>query len=121
MNKPPPRLSASQRPRIVSDESVEKALDWMTRHATEIGEAKGEIIRLESRLKTVEAFESLRSDAKAQASRQAVARTTQEYKDVCEALAQAVAHYETLRNLKEAAIYKTEVWRSENAMRRNMM
>lgn len=116
---PPP--SKGHKQRIVTDEEVEKCLDWLRDYASKIGTAKGELVRLEHRLRTIEAFEMLKSDLKAQDAKRADARNSAAYKGAVDELAAATAEYETLRGLREAAVMKIETWRTESASLRNML
>ena len=116
---PPP--SKGNQIRLVSDEDVSKALDFLRDYAPKIGQARGEVIRLEHRLKTVESFERLKSEAKTEAAKQADARTSKQYKETAEALAVATAEFETLKGLRDAAAMKIEVWRTMAANLRGLL
>ncbi len=105
--------------RIVGDDGVEKALDYLRNSAREIGDAKGEVIRTAHMIKVVKALEMKKHDGTA-ARAEAEALASDAYQKAILEDALAVAHYETLRALREAASATIETWRSEQANFRSM-
>lgn len=106
--------------RIVNDEDVEKALDWLRDSAAVLGEAKARVIKAASMVKHIEALEFLASNEKSADARKSYARTTVRYLTAITEEADAAGEYEKLRALREAASAKIEAWRSEQANYRSM-
>jgi hypothetical protein len=63
--------------RIVTDEDVDKALDWLRDGARDLGAAKERLVKAEHMARVVEALETKRSAAKSAEARKAEARTTE--------------------------------------------
>ncbi len=104
----------------ISDESVERALDWLRDHAAVIGDAKRRTVLAEHMLRHIEALEFKASDGKSAEARKADARTSKRYVDAIKEDAVAAGEYERLKALREAAALKIEAWRSEQANFRAM-
>ncbi len=105
--------------RIVSNEDMEKALDWLVNSAGEIGTAKKRAIKAGHMLKYTEAFQFKLSDASSNDKRQADARTSSEYLEAINEDAEAAGELAKLYALREAAAMRIEAWRSEQATMRN--
>jgi hypothetical protein len=101
--------------RIVSDEDLEKALDWLRDSAQEIGDAKARLVRAGHMVKHIEALESKMSQEKSAEGRKADARCSDRYVAAIEEDAVATGEYQKLASLREAAALKIEAWRSECA------
>ena len=106
--------------RIVSDEELEKALDWLRDSANAAGEAKARAVRAGHMIKHVEALETKMSAEKSVEARKADARCSLRYVAAIEEDAVAAGEYEKMRSLREAASLKIEAWRSEQATWRSM-
>jgi len=105
---------------IVSDESVEKALDWLRDNADDIAEAKRVAVKCEHMLKHTKAV-LMKGHAELPVSaqeREAMAHDA--FKSAIENVANAAAEYEKLKALREAAALRIEVWRSASANYRAM-
>src|SRR5512139_864738 len=105
---------------IVTDESVEKALDWLRDNDDEIAEAKRLAVKWDHMLKHTKAV-VMKSHAELPVSaqeREAIAST--EFRYAIENTANAAAEYEKLKALREAAALRIEVWRSASANYRAM-
>lgn len=116
-------LAATQMPdtgRIVSDEDVGNALDYLRKSASEIGHAKRNAKLAEHRVKVAEALGYKASDAKASDARKYDARITADYEAKIIRDAEAAGEYEKLRAAREAAAAIIEAWRSEQANYRSM-
>jgi hypothetical protein len=105
---------------LVSDEAVEKALDWLRDNADAIGEAKRQAVKYEKMLNHAKAvamksFPELGVSAQ---EREAYAHAI--YKEAIENAANAAAEFEKMKALREAAALKIEVWRSMGANYRAM-
>jgi len=99
----------------ISDDSLEKALNWLRDHAGVIGKAKERAVKAEHMLKHIEALEFKMSEGKSAEARKADARTSPRYLEAITEDAVAAGEYERLRALREAAALKIEAWRSEQA------
>lgn len=106
--------------RIVSDDEMGRALDWLRDSAREMGEAKKRLKKAEHMVKVIAAIEFKRSDAKSVDARKADAITSDKYMDAINEDAEATGAFEMMRSLREAAALKIETWRSEQANYRAM-
>ena len=117
-------IAASQpdnrQPRIVTDEDVGKALDWLRDSARELGQAKERLTLATGMIRHVEALEFKMSDAKSAEARKADARTSDRYIEAVTEEAKAAGAYEMMRALREAAAAKIEAWRTESSNYRAM-
>ena len=105
---------------MVSDESAEKAVEWLRDNADEAAKAKAERLYIEQYLKTVKAQEASRSDAKTVSDRENEALLSKSYLSTLQAYREAVEADERHRFLREAAMAKVEFWRTACAnLRRN--
>src|SRR3954465_5179464 len=105
---------------LVSDEAVQRALDWLVENANEIGNRKREAVKAEHMLKHVKALVmSLHKDLPVSAQeREACA--SPEYLAALEKTAEAAGDFEKMKSLREAAALRIEVWRSMGANYRAM-
>ena len=106
--------------RIVTDEDLEKALDWLRDSAQEVGNAKAETLRASHRLKVVKALEMKLHNDKPVSVQEREALVSTAYSEALERDAVAAGEYEKMRALREAASLKIEAWRSEQANFRAM-
>jgi hypothetical protein len=115
------RATASQiAHRIVRDDDMERALDYLRDSAAEIGAAKARMVKAGHWLKHVEALEMKMSSERSAEARKADARCSERYLEAIAEDAEASGAYETLKSLREAAALKIEAWRSEQANYRAM-
>lgn len=105
----------SNRTRIVPDDDLEKALDWLRDSARDIGDAKAESLRASHMMKVVKALEMKKHNEKPISQQEREALSSQAYMAALERDAVAAGAYETMRALREAAALKIEAWRSEQA------
>jgi len=110
----------SQRQRIVPDEELEKALDFLRDGARDIGEAKAETKRAESMLRVTKALVMKGFNELSAAKAEVEAYASEFYAAALERDAVAAGEYEKLKALREAAALKIEAWRSEQATWRSM-
>lgn len=106
--------------RIVTDEEVEKALDFLRDNARELGEAKAESIRCDHMLRVTKALVMRRHNEMSAAKAEVEAYCSLEYQEALMEDAKAAGEYEKMRALREAASMKIETWRSEQANYRAM-
>ena len=105
----------SSRQRIVTEEDLEKALDFLRDSAQAMGDAKARTVRAGHMLKHTEALESKMSDERSAEGRKADARCSLRYVAAVEEDAVAAGEYEKMRSLREAAALKIEAWRTESS------
>lgn len=102
---------------MISEQSVEKALDFIRDHADKLAQAKGKRVYLEQYRKSLKALLMNRVDG-AEHVRSSYAYSHQDYLDNLTALKYAVENEEGLRWKMIAAQAKIEVWRSQEASSR---
>ena len=110
----------SNRQRIVGDDEVDKALDWLRDSAADLGEAKARTVRAGHMLKHIEALMMKASEERSAEGRKADARCSDRYVEAMEEDALAAGEYEKMRALREAAALKIEAWRTESSNYRSM-
>lgn len=98
---------------MISDESAEKAADWLRENAKSAGELRGERIKQEAMLKHVKAVLMAQSLAKSAADREAEAYAHPRYLAQLESMSASVTADEENRALREAAALRIEVWRTQ--------
>lgn len=108
------------RSRIVTDDEMARALDWLRDNATEIGAARARLIKAERLLAHVEALCIKASDATSDQKKKADARTDKRWLSAAMEEAEAAGEFEKMRALREAASARIEAWRSEQATIRGM-
>jgi hypothetical protein len=106
--------------RIVSNEDVAKALDWLRDSADDLGKAAEAASNAASLVKHTEALLFLASDEKSAEAKKSDARTQQRWLDATAEEARAAGELVKLKALREAAAHKIEAWRSEQANFRAM-
>lgn len=106
--------------RMINDESLEKALDWLRDHAAAIGKAKADLIEAEHMISHVEALMMLASTQTSDMKRKADARASQRYLEAIYKHAHAAGEFEKMKGLREAAAAKIDCWRTEQSNFRAM-
>lgn len=106
--------------RIVQEQELEKALDFLRDNAADIGDAKARMVKAGHMIKHVEALLFLDSEQKTVDAKKAEVRTSDRWIDAINEEAEATGEYEKMRALREAAALKIETWRSEQATFRAM-
>lgn len=106
--------------RIVTDETLEKALDWLRDSAKDVGDAKGEAVRTNNMIKVTKALEMKKHNNLSAAKAEVEALASEAYLKALDEDAKATAHYEYMKALREAAVQMIDVWRSEQANFRGM-
>jgi len=105
---------------FVTDESASAALEWLVKHARQLGELKRNAVLTESMTKRILAIEIARSEGKTVAERERDARASEAYLEAITAEATAAGAYEEARALKDAATARIECWRSLSATQRTL-
>ena len=117
VNQPPEKFKPH---RIVTDEDMSKALDWLRDSARDLGAAKERLKKAEHMVKVQAAIEFKKSDAKSVEAKKADALTSDRYIEAITEDAVATGAYEMMRALREAAAMKIEAWRTEQSNIRAM-
>ncbi len=97
---------------MISEERVEKAVEFMRDTANAYGAARGHVAFYEGNLRRVKALQMVGKPGSA-ADREATAYASGEYLEALEGLQNAVTDCETLRAKRDAAEMTIEVWRSQ--------
>lgn len=105
---------------MLSDEQVERALDWLRDSANDLGKAKEKAVLTERMVKHIKALEMKRHSDLGVAAQEREAFASKAYVDAVIEEAKAAGGYETMRALREAASAKIESWRSQSANFRAM-
>lgn len=104
--------------RIISEEQVHNAVEYLRASAGPMGEAKGRAVKADKMISHVEALCIKFSSESSQAAKQADARGSDKYADAINEMANAAAELEKMKSLREAAVMLIETWRSEQATHR---
>ena len=101
---------------MISEDRAEAAVEYLRDHAAAIGQARGRQQFAENSLRRVKALNMPEEGSVAE--RERIAYASPEYLAALNELRDAVAEYETIRALREAAVYTIECWRSQNSARK---
>ena len=115
-------MTAQRQPfsRIVPDEEVHDALEYLRASAIAIGDARQRLIKAGHMVKHVEALLFLASTEKTADGRKAAAKCDNRWLSAVNEEAEAAGEFEKLKAWREAAAAKIEAWRSESANYRGM-
>jgi hypothetical protein len=102
---------------VITDEAAEDAVDYLKGTSKAIGQARGQMEYREASLRRVKALEMLKHEGSL-GEREAKAYASDAYRCAIEDHENAVAEYETLRALREAADWQLRVWQSETSSQR---
>ena len=105
---------------IVTDEEVEKALDYLRDSAPKLATAKAAAVRCERVLKTTKALAMKASGETSAAAQEREALCSLQYENAVNEEFMAVEHYETIKALRDAASMKIEAWRTASSNYRAM-
>lgn len=105
---------------LVTDDDVEKALDWLRDNAADIGEAKKMAIKSEHMLKHIKALVMKHHADLPVSAQEREALASDRYAQAMDVAAEAAGTFERMKSLREAAALKIEVWRSMGANYRAM-
>jgi hypothetical protein len=106
--------------RIVSDEEIHDALEYLRSSAVVIGDARQRLIKAGHLVKHVEALLFLASPEKTAEGKKAYAKCDKRWLAAVNEEAEAAGEFEKLKAWREAAAAKIEAWRSEQATLRGM-
>lgn len=102
---------------MITDDEAEAAVDYLKQTAAQIGRARGQMEYREGSLRRVKALQLLKFEGSL-GEREAKAYASDEYAAALEDHQNAVADYETVRALREAADWQLRVWQSETSSQR---
>ena len=103
---------------MISDESLEKALDYLRDSATEAAQARANRLSLEDFSRVLKAQVMSEHLAETIGAQERFAYSDIRYRNHLEGLKVAIFNDEKHRYLREAASAKIEIWRSEQANQR---
>lgn len=106
--------------RIVTEDAVARALDYLIESAAEAGRIREEAIKADRYVDHLEAILIRASDETSDAKRKAEARASKEWKDANDKAAWWAGELEKIRALRDAANARIEAWRSESANYRGL-
>lgn len=104
--------------KMITEEEVEKAIDYLRDTAVEAAQARADRIYLEEYRKSLKAMIMSEFAGLAIGAQERQAYRDQRYVDHLEALKQAVFADEKIRFMRVAASAKIEAWRSQSANQR---
>jgi hypothetical protein len=104
--------------RLISDEWIEGALEYLSTCSDKIAAARGQRVRAEFNRKQTRAMLMLRSPESSAAMREAWAESHADYIAACEDEAKAVEADEWHRSQRNKADTVIEAWRTEQASHR---
>lgn len=101
--------------RLVTDEELDKALDYLARNAAAIGEARKRMIMTNHMVKHTKALEMQKHNDMPVSAQEREAIASDAYKKACYEEAVAAGEFEKMRALREAAAMKIGAWQTESA------
>lgn len=106
---------------MITEEDVERAVQWLDDNASVIGEARANTVQLEEARKMTKASLMRRAsaDVKTASDREAYAYAHPEYKAIAEGYAAAAGEFERLRVLVGVAHARIELYRTQESSRRH--
>lgn len=96
----------------ISDDDIDRALDWLVKNATKMAEARANRVLLEETTKCVKAEQMKASGQESLGAQEREAYASDVYKAHIIGLAAAVHEDEKLRALQKAAEARIEAWRT---------
>ena len=103
---------------MIEDDDAERASEYLRDNAKRYGQMKGRMEYASDNLRRVKALVMMELDG-GLGERETKAYASDTYRAALEERRDAVTEYETERALRDAAIYRIEVWRSQNVARRH--
>ena len=104
---------------MITDETVEAAVEFIKNNASHYAKAKGERVYLDQFRKTKKALLMAECEEKTQAAKETYAYAHFDYEQILKGLREAVVNEETLKWKMIAAQTKVEIWRTQQATNRN--
>ena len=103
---------------MITEESIEKALDWLRNNAEAAAQARANVLYLEEYRKSKKALLMAQSDAKTVSERETYAYGHEDYLTLLEGYKAAVEADTKFRWLQSAAEARIDAWRTLNANHR---
>ena len=100
---------------LISDEEIQKAVDYLRDAAPLIGQARINLERTSAMIKHVEALMFLDSIRSSVDAKKAEVRSSERWLKAIEAHATAAGEFETLKAYREAATAKLSAWQTVSA------
>ena len=100
---------------MISEQDIQRCVDFLRDSAPQIAEARAELVRSEHMKKATRALAMKASGENSVAAQEREALASDQYKQAVDAEFEAVKRYETLRAQREAAIAKIDAWRTSSA------
>lgn len=105
-------------PEFISDEDIEKALDWLRDGAFDLGKAKERAVRAEKMTKHTQAILMQQYNILPVSAQEREAKAHPKFLAALEEEAISAGEYERLKALREAAALKINVWQTMSANNR---
>jgi hypothetical protein len=105
---------------FISDDEIQRALDYLRDSAPKIANAKAEVVRCDRMLKCTKALAMKASGEKSAAAQEREALCSKQYEQAVDDEFNAVEHYEHMKALRDAAAMKIEAWRTASSNYRSM-
>lgn len=102
----------------ITDEAVEKALDWIKTNGPKFAADRASRIHMEKWVKVVWAEEFQKAEGKTVADREAAAESSEAYKQALGDYRVCIEADEYNRQMSDAASLQIEIWRTESANQR---
>ena len=99
----------------VSDEDIQKALDYLMDSAPKIGDAAAEVDKCRGMTKATKALAMKSSGETSAAAQEREAYASKEYEQALQNEFEAVRKFQTLKAYREAATARIDAWRSSSA------
>jgi hypothetical protein len=103
---------------FVTENQVEEALNFLALSAEEVGAARGEMVRTEFMIGSIEALAAGMSEERSADAKKWEARASSQYQNAVKEHASATARFETLRARREASRMLCDAWQTMSANRR---
>jgi len=98
---------------MISEVRIDNAVNWMAKHADQMGEARGRMVYLDGRKKEIIASLRTISNARTEGAKNDFAYTHDDYKEWCADYQLAVKEYELLRANHSARESLISVWQTQ--------
>lgn len=105
---------------FISDDEVERALDYLRDNAAAIGEARKKAVLAERMVRHVKALEMKKCSELPVSAQEREAYSSEAYKQAALEEAEAAGEWEVMKSLREAAAMKIEAWRTISSTIRSM-
>lgn len=105
---------------MITDEEVERAVDWLRDNAEEAAQARADRVHLEQFRKSKKAMLMKDCNESSIGAQEVYAYAHQEYLALLDGLKEAVKRDAKMQFLREAAAAKIEAWRTMNANMRSV-